>query len=106
MVTPRGDHPTPPPPRPPLSASSPSHQSNHADSVSPPTPQGLELTSPVVAAALQPAVPVFTGALAVALGSERVSFRRRDGWAKLLGSALVVTGALVTGASGGGRSNP
>ena len=60
----------------------------------------------MVAAALQPAVPVFTGALAVALGSERVSFRRRDGWAKLLGSALVVTGALVTGASGGGSSNP
>ena len=74
--------------------------------MSPPTPQGLELTSPVVAAALQPAVPVFTGALAVALGSERVSFRRRDGWAKLLGSALVVTGALVTGASGGVCSNP
>lgn len=52
----------------------------------------------MVAAALQPAVPVLTGVLAVALGSERVSFRRRDGWAKLLGSALVVTGALVTGA--------
>jgi drug/metabolite transporter (DMT)-like permease len=44
-------------------------------------------------------VPVLTTLLAVALGSERISFRRRDGWAKLLGAALVVAGALVTGAA-------
>lgn len=47
---------------------------------------------------MQPAVPVLTSALAVALGSERLSLRRRDGWAKLAGATLCVAGALVTGA--------
>ena len=68
----------------------------------PPCAQGLELTSPVVAAGMQPAVPVLTSLLAVALGSERISFRRRDGWAKLYGAGLVVAGAMVTARREGG----
>ena len=61
--------------------------------------QGLELTSPVAAAALQPSVPVFTFVLALVLGTERLALRRRDGWVTLAGVAICVGGALVTGAS-------
>jgi hypothetical protein len=52
----------------------------------------------VAAAALQPAVPVFTFCLAVALGTERLALRRRDGWVTLAGIAVCVAGALATGA--------
>ena len=61
-------------------------------------PQGLELTSPVAAAALQPAVPVFTFCFALAMRTERITLRRRDGWVTLAGVAVVVMGALSTGA--------
>ena len=58
--------------------------------------KGLSLTSPVVAGALQPCIPVFTFLLAVTLGTERVSPRRKDGALKLLGVLLCVVGAMVT----------
>ena len=52
----------------------------------------------MAAAALQPSVPVFTFVLALALGTERLALRRRDGWVTLAGVAICVGGALVTGA--------
>ena len=58
--------------------------------------KGLSLTSPVVAGALQPRIPVFTFLLAVTLGTESVSPRRKDGALKLLGVLLCVIGAMIT----------
>ncbi|ACO70102.1 Drug/Metabolite transporter superfamily [Micromonas commoda] len=58
--------------------------------------KGLSLTSPVVAGALQPCIPVFTFLLAVTLGTESVSPRRKDGALKLLGVLLCVIGAMIT----------
>ena len=58
--------------------------------------KGLSLTSPVVAGALQPCIPVFTFLLAVTLGTESVSPRRKDGALKLLGVLLCVVGAMIT----------
>lgn len=58
--------------------------------------KGLALTSPVVAGALQPSIPIFTFILAVALGSESLNLRRRDGVFKLAGVLLCVLGALIT----------
>eukprot|EP00850_Spirogloea_muscicola_P012147 SM000077S21621 [mRNA] locus=s77:523129:525932:- [translate_table: standard] len=56
---------------------------------------GLDLTSPAYAAALQPAIPVFTFALALLTRMETVHLERRDGQAKLLGVAICVLGALT-----------
>ena len=58
--------------------------------------KGLALTSPVVAGALQPSIPIFTFILAVALGSESLNLRRRDGVLKLTGVLLCVLGAFIT----------
>eukprot|EP00850_Spirogloea_muscicola_P007836 SM000040S14848 [mRNA] locus=s40:741712:744489:+ [translate_table: standard] len=56
---------------------------------------GLDLTSPAYAAALQPAIPVFTFALALLTRMETVHLERRDGQAKLLGVAICVLGAIT-----------
>ena len=52
----------------------------------------------MAAAALQPAVPVFTFCFALLMRTERITLRRRDGWVTLTGVAVVVLGALSTGA--------
>jgi hypothetical protein len=41
---------------------------------------------------------VFTFVLALALGTERLALRRRDGWVTLGGVCVCVAGALATGA--------
>jgi len=58
--------------------------------------KGLSHTSPVVAGALQPCIPVFTFLLSVTLGTESVSPRQKDGALKLLGVLLCVVGAMIT----------
>lgn len=60
--------------------------------------RGLELTSPVAAAALQPAVPVFTFLFALLLRTERLALWRRDGWLTLGGVLVCVAGSVATGA--------
>jgi drug/metabolite transporter (DMT)-like permease len=56
---------------------------------------GLDNTSPTFASAIQNSVPAITFAMAAALGIERVRLRRRDGLAKVAGTALCVAGASV-----------
>ncbi|BBN15579.1 hypothetical protein MPTK1_6g20720 [Marchantia polymorpha subsp. ruderalis] len=56
---------------------------------------GLKLTSPSYAAAVQPAIPVFTSVLAVLMGTEALNWRRRDGKAKIGGVVVCVTGAFL-----------
>ncbi|KAF8677283.1 hypothetical protein HU200_046768 [Digitaria exilis] len=56
---------------------------------------GLDNTSPTFASAIQNSVPAITFAMAAALGIERVRLRRRDGLAKVSGTALCVAGATV-----------
>ncbi|KAG0618703.1 hypothetical protein M758_4G086200 [Ceratodon purpureus] len=55
---------------------------------------GLNLTSPFFAAAMQPAIPVFTFVLAVLLRTETVHWGRIDGKAKVAGVIVCVTGAI------------
>ncbi|CAM6028085.1 unnamed protein product [Sphagnum balticum] len=56
---------------------------------------GLNFTSPAYAAALQPAIPVFTFLLALAFGTENANWQRIDGKAKILGVLVCVAGALI-----------
>jgi drug/metabolite transporter (DMT)-like permease len=56
---------------------------------------GLNFTSPAYAAALQPAIPVFTFLLALAFGAENANWQRIDGKAKILGVLVCVAGALI-----------
>ncbi|CAK9215633.1 unnamed protein product [Sphagnum troendelagicum] len=56
---------------------------------------GLNFTSPAYAAALQPAIPVFTFLLALTVGTETVNWQRIDGKAKVGGVLVCVAGAMV-----------
>jgi drug/metabolite transporter (DMT)-like permease len=56
---------------------------------------GLNFTSPAYAAALQPAIPVFTFLLALTVGTESVNWQRIDGKAKVGGVLVCVAGAMV-----------
>lgn len=56
---------------------------------------GLDNTSPTFASAIQNSVPAITFLMAAALRIEKVRLNRRDGIAKMVGTALCVAGAMV-----------
>ncbi|KAJ8764458.1 hypothetical protein K2173_006198 [Erythroxylum novogranatense] len=56
---------------------------------------GLDNTSPTFSSAIENAVPALTFVFAILLGLEQVHFNRRDGVAKVLGTATSFLGATV-----------
>ncbi|XXG88326.1 hypothetical protein AAC387_Pa12g0550 [Persea americana] len=56
---------------------------------------GLSYTNPTMAAAMQPAIPVFTILMAAVMGTENINLLRKEGVAKIVGTGICVSGAIL-----------
>lgn len=56
---------------------------------------GLQRTTPENAAIFQPLIPVLTALISVAVGIEKIQLRSREGFAKLAGIIVAISGSFV-----------